>query len=123
MQAADWNRPSWLSASQRFERVFEEAAAIIDAREPFALEHPVAQDVTPELLDLGVLGKEAVTADVEAKALVADGAGDAADVLRILLDDHHRPSGCRKLVRRGQPGRTRPDYHGRVSRADSSRYC
>jgi hypothetical protein len=50
-----------------------------------------------------------VTADVEAKSLVADGAGDATDVLRILFDDHHRPSGRRKLVRRGQPRRTRPD--------------
>ena len=105
------------------ERIFEKAASIIDAREPFALEHPVAQDVAPELFDLGVLGKEAVTADVEAKSLVADGAGDAADVLRILFDDHHRPPGCRKLVRRGQAGRTCPDYDGRVSRADGSRYC
>jgi 2-methylisocitrate lyase-like PEP mutase family enzyme len=113
-------------------RVFEEegfgAIATTSGGVAFSLGYPDGQKISREemLARAGRIAravKVPVTADVEAKSLVADGAGDAADVLRILLDDHHRPSGCRKLVRRGQPGRTRPDYYGRVSRADSSRYC
>ena len=49
-----------------------------------------------------LLEKNPVSADVEAKALVADGAGDAADVLRILFHDHHWAPDRRELVRRGE---------------------
>ena len=97
------------------ERIFEKPAFVVDARETFALQHPVAQDVAPSLFDLGALGKRTDDADVEAKSLVADGAGDAADVLRILLHDHHRAPGCRQLVRCGEAARASPDNDGSVS--------
>ena len=47
------------------------------------------------------------------KSLVADGAGDAADVQRILLDYRQAPS-RRELVRRSEAAGACPDYDGSV---------
>ena len=63
-----------------------------------------------------LLEKTPVTADLEAKSLVADSAGDAADVLRILLHDYHRAPGRRELVRRSEAARACPDNDGSVGR-------
>src|SRR2546423_7494696 len=49
----------------RLDRVSEEPAAVVDARQAAPRQHLVAEDLGPEVLDLRVLGKEAVPADVE----------------------------------------------------------
>jgi hypothetical protein len=50
-----------------------------------------------------------MAADIEAKALVADRTGDTTHLLVILFENDNRTSGCRKLVRRTQTGRSRSD--------------
>ncbi len=58
-----------------------------------------------------------MTADVETKTLVADGAGDPAHVLRILFHHYHRPSGRRELVRCRKACWPCPDYYGDAARS------
>ena len=57
-----------------------------------------------------VLGKETVAADVHAVAVVAHGAGDAADGLRF-LEDRHRivPAALKQFIGRREAGRTGAD--------------
>jgi hypothetical protein len=64
--------------------------------------------VHPPLHHAVALGKEAVPADVHAVALVPDGAGDAADLVRGLNDDGLDVRAAKQLKRRGQPRRARP---------------
>ena len=62
------------------ERVVEELVVVEDAAHPGPHDEVlVRQDLVPERLDLGHLGEEAVTTDVEAPAVALDGLGDAAD--------------------------------------------
>ncbi len=62
------------------ERVVEELLVPVDARLARALEELVAHDLVPEVVDLPVLGEEAVAAEVEAVAVAHLGPGDAADL-------------------------------------------
>src|SRR5437016_7298574 len=83
-------------------RVREEPAAVVDARKAAASQHLRAEDLRPQVLDLFVLGEEPVTADVEPVALVLDGAGQPAHLLRVLLDHRDRHVALEQLVRGGQ---------------------
>src|SRR5581483_1576492 len=65
---------------ERLQRVGDVAAGVVDAREAPAAEELVAEDLSPGVLDLLVLGEEAVAADVEAVAVVLHRAGQPADV-------------------------------------------
>ena len=53
-----------------------------------------------------------MAADVKQEALVVDGAADAADVGRILLDDVHAATGLGELVGGGEAGRACADHDG-----------
>src|SRR5438874_140674 len=90
----------------RLDRVGEEAAAVVDPRQPAARQHLVAQDLGPEVFDFFVLGEEPVPADVEAVAPVLDRAGKPAYLFGILLDHRDRHVALEQLVRGGQAGRT-----------------
>ena len=68
------------------ERIVEVLAIVVDAREPVAGQHLIAQNLRPEILDLLTFGEEAMAADIEAIATVLDRAGNAANEVRILLD-------------------------------------
>jgi hypothetical protein len=86
------------------EGVVEVAAAPEDARHAGTHEELVAHDLEPEVVDLLVLGEEAVPAEVEAVAVrVDDGLGDAADLV-VGLEDDDLLALLGQQVARGQAG-------------------
>ena len=74
--------------AHRPQRVVEEAPAVVDPRQPVALEELLAEDLVPHLAHARDLAEEAMTADVEPVAAVFDRARDAADD-RVLLEHRH----------------------------------
>jgi hypothetical protein len=93
----------------RLERVVEEAAAVIDPREPRADQELLAKDLLPELADVGDLGEEAVPADVEAVVAIAGRAREAPDH-RVALEDEGGHALLRELVGRAEPCGARADH-------------
>ena len=93
------------------DRVSEEPAAVVDAREPAPVQQLGAEDLRPQLLDLVVLGEEAVAADVEPVAVVLDRAGQPSDLPGVALDHRDRDAALHQLVGGGQPGRARAHDH------------
>ena len=91
------------------ERVGEVLAPVVDARRTRPHQEIVTEDLGPEILHLVRFRKEPVPSDVEAKPLVALGPRDAADMDRIALEHRDPHSAFGEEVRRGQPGRPRPD--------------
>src|SRR6185312_10856627 len=79
-RAPDSEVPQRLEPAQRIGIKF---AVIEDAAHPRPLDEVVGQDLVPQVHYLARLRKEAVSANVEAEALVLDGPADAADVGRI----------------------------------------
>src|SRR3546814_19793035 len=75
--------PQRLERAQRIGIIF---ALLIDSAHPRPLDEIVGQDLVPQVDDFLAFREEAVTADVEAKALMLDRAADAADIMRDLLD-------------------------------------
>jgi hypothetical protein len=61
------------------ERVVEEAAVVVDAREPPHADEIRAHHLAPERVDCRDLRQEPMSADVEAKAAVHLGARESAD--------------------------------------------
>ena len=78
--SADLDDAEVVQRLEGLERIGEELAVVVDARQARALDEVVGQDLRPEVVDLLRLGEEAVAADVELEVLVAGGAADAADV-------------------------------------------
>src|SRR5882672_12504301 len=102
-----FNRPEVPERVGSLDRISEKASAVIDPRQAPPVQHLVAEDLGPEVFDLLVLGEEAVTADVEAIALVLDGPGQAAHLHWVLFQDGDRDVVLEELVRGGQPGGAR----------------
>ncbi len=105
--AHGFQRPQVPERVGGFDRIGEEASPVIDAREPPAGQHLVAEDLGPQVFDLLVLGEEPVAADVESITLVLDGAGQTAYLPGILLEDRDRDVVLEKLVGGSQPRRAR----------------
>jgi hypothetical protein len=102
--AHDLDRAELADDVGALERVVEVLAAPEDPRHARALEELVAHDLVPEVVDLLVLGEEAVAAEIEAVAVgVDDRLGDAADLVVGLQHDHVL-AGLGQQVARGQPG-------------------
>src|SRR5262249_8544124 len=59
---------------QRLQRVIEEMAAIMDARQPRSAEKVLAEDLVPQAVDQRYFRKEAMAADVKAVAAILHGA-------------------------------------------------
>ena len=98
---------------QRFEgleRVGEELAVVVDARQPRPRDEIVGQDLLPQRHDLLRFGEEAVAADVEQEALVVDGAADAADIDRVALDDEDGPRLLGQAIGGGEAGGPGADH-------------
>jgi hypothetical protein len=79
----------------------EEAAAIVDARQPRTLEKVGAEDTAPQLLDDRNFGEEPMAADVEAEAAVLLRARQAADT-PVLFEDDNGFAARGQLVCRGE---------------------
>ena len=94
---------------RRLERIAEEFPPVKNARGARPDKEVVAEQLGPEILDLLRLREEAMPADVEVESLVARGARDAADVLRIALQHGDGDSGFGEKVGGGEPGGARPD--------------
>jgi len=69
-------------------------------------------DVQPPLHNPVGLGKETVTADVHAVALIVDGLGNAPDIARLLKDDGNDVRPLQQFVGGGQSGRSSSDDDG-----------
>src|SRR5262249_23937165 len=65
------------------QRIAEEFMVIVNPAQPGSNEKIVAKNLAPEVLDVFRFRKEAMTADVEEKSLIANGSGDSADVFRV----------------------------------------
>ena len=104
----------------RLQRIVEELAVVVDAREARHRDELVAEDLVPELFDGRDLGEEAVAADVEAIALVLRGARDAADdVVGFEHGDAHSRLG--EQIGRRQAGRAGADDHDVIVRLKAAR--
>ncbi|CAB4882193.1 unannotated protein [freshwater metagenome] len=104
---------------RRRERVVDEAAAVEDPREARTLEQLVAEDLVPELLDLGGFRVEAVAAEIEPPAVADLGAREAADDV-VALKNGDVPAVAREHVRRGEPGRAGAEDDDRAQRSRPS---
>ena len=99
--------------AQRLEgaqRIGVEFAAVVDARQARPLDEVVGQDLLPQVDDFLRLREEAVPADVEHEAVVLDGAADAADIDRVLLDHDDRRVFLGQAVGGGEAGRPGADH-------------
>ena len=94
---------------ERLQRIGVELAVVVDAAQARALDEVVGQDLVPEVDDLLRLGEEAVAADVEKKALIVNGAADAADIGRVGLDHGGGDLGLRQQIGRRQARRPGAD--------------
>ena len=105
------HRVDQAEAAQRvagLQRVVEELAVVVDARQARHRDELVAEDLVPERLHRLDLGEEPVAADVEAKALVLHGARDAAHHI-VGLEDGGPYAVPSTAGMRRQAGRTRAD--------------
>src|SRR5262249_29435670 len=75
---------------ERFQRITEECAVVVNPRRAWAVEQVTAQDFSPKVLPLFRFGKKAVAADVEVKTLVPDRSGNTPDVFRVRLKNPNR---------------------------------
>lgn len=76
-----------LEGVEGFEGVVKEVVVVEDAGEAANGDEVVGEPVVPPTGDFGGFAEEAVATDVEAKVFVADGAGNAADVVGIFFED------------------------------------
>src|ERR1700752_5420017 len=86
-----------------------ELAAVIDARGARAMEHVLTRNLGPQILLFAGLREETVSADVEAKIFVIDGARDSTHVFRVALQNNHRGLLLRQFVGRRQTRRSGTD--------------
>ena len=80
----------------RAQRIVEEAAVPVDAREAGAKQELVAHDLVPERVDLAALREEPVPSEVEAVAVAHDGLGQPAHLALGLEDEDGTSSPARR---------------------------
>ena len=103
------------------ERVRQELALVVDARQARAGEELVAQHLLPQPRDRGQLGEEAVPAEVEAVAAPLDRARDPAH-RAAGLEDRAARAAPGEHVGGGEPRRAAPEHGGSHARRAPSRH-
>ena len=91
------------------QRIGVELALVIDAAHARALDEVVGQDLVPQVDDLLALREEAMPTDIEAVALIFDGAADAANIGLVLFDDRDGLARLGQQISRRQSGRAGTD--------------
>ena len=98
---------------QRFQRVIEEAAAIVNAREAGTPQEILPEHLTPDSGDRTDFREKPVAADVESKSFVLDGARKAADVAVLFEDDDGDPA-CGQFIAGGEACGACTDNNARI---------
>ena len=92
---------------ERFERIFEESTAVVDAREPRTFAHPITEQLGPERFDFGILREEPMAADIEAESPIFDSSRESSHAARISFKNFRSIAVAGKLVpgsKTGRPG-------------------
>ena len=104
-------RPKIAESVANFQRVVKELAAEINARKPWAGDELGATDLVPHVFDFFDLREEPVTANVEAKAVIAFGPRNATDdFVGFDYDRAMRITNFLELVGTRKASRTPTDY-------------
>src|SRR5208282_2817045 len=94
-----------------FQWIRVKLATVVNARRPGTIEHVLARNLRPKVLDVAGLREEPMPTDIKAEVLIVDGTRDSTDILGVTFEDNNRGMLLRQLVGCGKTRWSGTDYY------------